>query len=223
VHLANYGDGQVKGIMSVCLSNWHVDGTTIKKPARECTRDEIREEVWAQLKEAVNRAEHAEQLRDEDRLDWFLDPDIEDVRDETGKERVLYQNAEPLLVAEVNTGPLRPDTRTAIPNLFLASDYVRTNTQLPSMEAANEAARRAVNGILKASHSRGKGCRIWALDEPWLLAPWRWYDAYRFKRGLPWQPTPGLLNAAQWWLILVYHLLVRVPRPRPRTRRVGTR
>ena len=38
---------------------------------------------------------------------------------------------------------------TAIPNLFLASDYVQTFTDLATMEGANEAARRAVNGILE--------------------------------------------------------------------------
>ena len=45
---------------------------------------------------------------------------------------------------------LRPEAATAIPNLFLASDYVRTHTDLATMEGANEAARRAVNAILDA-------------------------------------------------------------------------
>ena len=44
----------------------------------------------------------------------------------------------------------RPDAVTRIPNLFLASDYVKTHTDLATMEGANEAARRAVNGILAA-------------------------------------------------------------------------
>ena len=44
-------------------------------------------------------------------------------------------------------------------NLFLAADYVRTYTDLATMEAANEAARRAVNGILKASGVRCRALR----------------------------------------------------------------
>ena len=40
----------------------------------------------------------------------------------------------------------RPDATTRIPNLMLAADYVRTYTDLATMEGANEAARRAVNG-----------------------------------------------------------------------------
>jgi uncharacterized protein with NAD-binding domain and iron-sulfur cluster len=42
-----------------------------------------------------------------------------------------------------------------IPNLFLASDYVRTHTDLATMEGANEAARRAVNGLLDAAQFDG--------------------------------------------------------------------
>ena len=53
-----------------------------------------------------------------------------------------------LLVNLVDTWKLRPEAVSKIPNLFLASDYVRTYTDLATMEAANEAARRAVNGIL---------------------------------------------------------------------------
>src|SRR5262249_52815529 len=60
---------------------------------------------------------------------------------------------EPLLVNAVRTWAHRPDAFTNIPNLFLASDYVRTFTDLATMEGANEAARRAVNAILSTSGS----------------------------------------------------------------------
>src|SRR5262249_1526638 len=61
---------------------------------------------------------------------------------------------EPLLVNAVRTWADRPDAFTNIPNFFLASDYVRTFTDLATMEGANEAARRAVNAILSASGSK---------------------------------------------------------------------
>jgi hypothetical protein len=54
------------------------------------------------------------------------------------------------------------------------------------MEAANEAARRAVNCILDAAGSRAPWCDVWKLREPALLAPLRWKDQDRFDRGLPW-------------------------------------
>ena len=55
----------------------------------------------------------------------------------------------------VGSWALRPEATTAIPNLFLASDYVRTHTDLATMEGANEAARRAVNGLLDAVNFEG--------------------------------------------------------------------
>ncbi len=95
-------------------------------------------------------------------------------------------SAEPLLVNLVNTWALRPDPVTAISNFFLAADYVRTETDLATMEGANEAARRAVNGILDAVNYAGARCELWPLHEPEILTPWRLYDAERYEAGLPW-------------------------------------
>lgn len=75
----------------------------------------------------------------------------------------LHMNAEPLFVNRANTLELRPTAKTRIENMFLAADYVRTNTNLATMEAANEAARLAVNEILAVSGSRQTECRIWSL------------------------------------------------------------
>jgi uncharacterized protein with NAD-binding domain and iron-sulfur cluster len=96
-------------------------------------------------------------------------------------------NLEPLLVNLVNTWQLRPEAFTRIPNLFLASDYVRTNTDLATMEGANEAARRAVNAILEASGSCTCPCKIWELHEPEIFAPLRWHDSIRYQQGRPWE------------------------------------
>jgi hypothetical protein len=57
------------------------------------------------------------------------------------------------------------------------------------MEAANEAARRAVNGILDATASDAPRCGVWDLHEPEIFAPWRELDYLRFSRGLPWDDT----------------------------------
>src|SRR5438094_469908 len=57
------------------------------------------------------------------------------------------------------------------------------------MEGANEAARRAVNGILEHSGSSAPACRLWNLHEPELLAPWRAHDLVRYRQGLPWDGT----------------------------------
>ena len=54
------------------------------------------------------------------------------------------------------------------------------------MEGANEAARRAVNGLLDAVNFAGSRCELWPLHEPEILQPWRLYDAARYQAGLPW-------------------------------------
>jgi hypothetical protein len=49
------------------------------------------------------------------------------------------------------------------------------------MEGANEAARRAVNGILAASGSSAARCEIWPLEEPAAFAPAQALDRIRWK------------------------------------------
>jgi len=267
VDLSEYGDGQVKGILSVDISDWgpfgdlqeekqESLGIKIKKYAKDCTDEEIKEEVWEQLKKSLN-VNGQEILKDENLLASFLDPDIADPGKEifqwitlpstkkvtleqvekqlaehfykgeqeakpthqelikeaeqiiqalidlgfvkeivTENQETEYEsvfditsklNLEPLLVNLVNTWQLRPDTFTRIPNLFLASDYVRTNTDLATMEGANEAARRAVNAIIDVSGHPACSCKIWELHEPEIFAPLRWHDSIRYQQGLPWE------------------------------------
>jgi len=78
----------------------------------------------------------------------------------------LHMNTEPLFVNRANTLHLRPGVKTKIERMFVAADYVRTNTNLATMEAANEAARLAVNEILISSSSRHPPCEIWSLAPP---------------------------------------------------------
>jgi hypothetical protein len=72
-----------------------------------------------------------------------------------------------------------------IENLFLASDYVQTFTDLATMEGANEAARRAVNAILDATGSSAPRCGVWPLREPPVLGPARALDKLRWKLRRP--------------------------------------
>ena len=181
VNLSALGDGNVKGIISVDISEWGQKGLN-GKTAKECTSEEIKTEVWEQLKRGLNYGDNVI-LRDEQMVGWSLDTSIRHHLDGT------TVNEEPLLVNLVDTWRLRPEAVTKIPNLFLASDYVRTNTDLATMEAANEAARRAVNGILTASGSEARPCPVWDLHEPEIFAPWRELDAIRYAQGLPWDDT----------------------------------
>jgi uncharacterized protein with NAD-binding domain and iron-sulfur cluster len=72
-----------------------------------------------------------------------------------------------------------------VPNLFLASDYVKTTTDLPTMEGANEAARRAVNGILDLTGSTAARAQLFTFEEPAAFWFNRWEDQIRYSLGLP--------------------------------------
>jgi uncharacterized protein with NAD-binding domain and iron-sulfur cluster len=184
VDLASYADGTVKGLLSVDISDWDVKGLNGKE-ARHCSREEIAVETWTQLKRSLNTG--GEVLRDDQVHSWFLDPGLDDLdADADPLTPRLVTNAEPLLVNYVDTWRIRPEAVTRIPNFFLASDYVRTFTDLATMEAANEAARRAVNGVLRDAGSDAEPCAIWNLHEPELFLPFRAYDRIRYRKGLGW-------------------------------------
>ncbi|KEO83668.1 phytoene dehydrogenase [Tumebacillus flagellatus] len=178
--MSQFGDGHVKGILSVDVSDWETPGVLYGKTAMECTAEEIKNEVWEQMKRSINQ--NGDLLRDEMLHDWFLDPDIQ-FENPAGQ---VETNLEPLLVNKAGTWDQRPDSYTQIRNFFLASDYVRTNTDLATMEGANEAARRAVNSILNRAGSNAEPCEIFTMYEPDLFAIFRHHDRKRFNEGLPW-------------------------------------
>jgi uncharacterized protein with NAD-binding domain and iron-sulfur cluster len=179
VDFSRLGDGEVRGILSVDISDWETPGIVYHRPANQLDPGEIKDEVWAQLKAHLNQ--HGKQrLVDADLRSWFLDPDI--VGPNQGRRDI---NLEPLLVNTAGSWAWRPEADLqGIPNLFLASDYVRTRTDLATMEGANEAARHAVNGILRASGYRGRTCRIWSLPQPPGFGPLRAIDRVRYGLGL---------------------------------------
>lgn len=212
VDLKTYGDGTVKGIISVDISDWFTKGSN-GKTASDCTKQEIFDEVWIQLKKSLN-TDAKVPLKDEMVVDWFLDSDIE-ISEKPFPEPVTpghssYSfNREPLLVNRVNTWSLRPEPYTNIANLFLASDYVKTNTDLATMEGANEAARKSVNAILQATGSNKKLCKIWDLHEPLILAPLRWADKKRYDKGLPWTHKQSALTKV---FLFIAHLFAKIAR-----------
>ena len=169
VDLTQRGDGSVHGILSVDVSDWETPSKRLGKPAMECSRDEVVREVWAQLKD------HLGDVLPDEYTFAFVDPDIQEPNPHEDV------NLEPLLVNTAGSWDDRPDAVTAIENLVLASDYVRTHTDLATMEGANEAARRAVNGILDAVGSKEPRCGVWPLHEPKIFKPIKALDRRRYE------------------------------------------
>lgn len=150
-----YGDGSVQDILSVDISDWDAIAPRLGKAAKHCTRDEVLDEVWAQLKDSLG-----DQIDVQDLVARHLDCNVVFTPGQ------ICNNTTPLLVHPPGSYFERPgaDIR-GVENLFLASDYVKTNTDLASMEGANEAARRAVNAILDAERSSATPCGIWSMAD----------------------------------------------------------
>ncbi|GAA0567016.1 FAD-dependent oxidoreductase [Actinomadura livida] len=89
------------------------------------------------------------------------------------------------MVNTVGSRQKRPHPRTAIPNLFLAGDYVRTSVGLATMEGANESGRAAVNALLDAAGSPAERAQIWPLYQPPELDGLKEIDPHRYRTGRP--------------------------------------
>jgi uncharacterized protein with NAD-binding domain and iron-sulfur cluster len=267
---------RIKGILSVIVSDWNTpaeprqefgprdpsrDGVRGLR-ARDVTMAQLKREVWAQLKDALNAPGQRPVLDDWDLWPNLSDAEAKRLAEQMGKAptaetyvdrldallsnaAVVDQSAlgEPLLIARrglpngairPGTGhpfvpgdrllnvfeptrrdddapargftplfvhpkgsyPVRPDAELRIPNLLLASDYVRTYTDLATMEGANEAAKRAVLAILRREEPSPESFpRLHPLSEGRLFEAAQAVDRILYNAGK--QPhvmdTPQLL------------------------------
>jgi uncharacterized protein with NAD-binding domain and iron-sulfur cluster len=175
----HYGDGTVAGLISVDISQWDTVGSFVQKTARQCTKEEIKTEVWSQLKAALRGGRGGEPRLTDDLLhSWHLDDDVEFGDGEP-------RNRSRLLIHPPGSWEIRPDAASAVPNLCFAADYVRTFTDIASMEGACEAGRRAANAILDREQSPASRVEVWPLDEPKEFLPWKRLDADLYRQGRP--------------------------------------
>jgi uncharacterized protein with NAD-binding domain and iron-sulfur cluster len=173
-----YGSGEVGGLISVDVSDWDTPGRFIHKPARDCTPSEIAHEVWEQLKAGLNGTGPNEEILSDAMLhSWHLDDDL----DFSGGTPPV--NNSRLLIHPPGSWNVRPPAVTHIPNLVLAGDYIRTKTDLASMEGASESAREAVNVILARSGSSAPRAKMWPLEEPKQFRLAKKLDAFLYRHG----------------------------------------
>ncbi|AWZ08375.1 MULTISPECIES: FAD-dependent oxidoreductase [unclassified Streptomyces] len=177
---ADYGDGAAVDCLSVDISEWDKPGILYGKTAKQCTREEIAREVWAQLKASLNDTGRT-LLSDGKLHSWFLDPGV----DGTGTPNPTNQDQ--LLIHPTGTFHNRPSAGTRIPNFFLSGDYVSVDIDLATMEGANASARAAVNSLLDRDGSKASRCTV----RPMYRAP----ELEPFKRNDLWRHRLGLRNA----------------------------
>ncbi|HEY3019347.1 MAG TPA: FAD-dependent oxidoreductase, partial [Solirubrobacteraceae bacterium] len=173
----DYGDGSAVDCLSVDISDWDTPGMLYGKPAKKCTREEVAQEVWAQIK---THHTAGDQLTGDILHSWFLDPGIAWVRS-----RGENRNDTPLLVNTVGTWEKRPRAHTQVPNLFLAGDYVQTDVDLATMEGGNESGRAAVAALLHEAGSAAAPPQMYKLYEAPELAEVKAIDAQRYRAGQP--------------------------------------
>ncbi|MFW5959423.1 MAG: hydroxysqualene dehydroxylase [Natronomonas sp.] len=178
-----------EGILSVCISNWNDPGIVYGKPAKACTRHEIKTEVVAQLEAHLNEA-NGLTFSDDLVHDWCLDQAISFDRD-----GIVDDNAEPLFINTVGSLKHRPEPATEADNFMIATDYARTNSDLASMESANEAARRAVNAIIDRSGATAEPCDIGTLTVPQSIEYLKRIDGLIHRSRLP---HPGAMTPRVW-------------------------
>ncbi|MCH0541702.1 FAD-dependent oxidoreductase [Streptomyces sp. MUM 203J] len=175
---ADYGDGVAVDCLSVDISEWDRPGILYGKTAKQCTREQVAREVWAQLKAALNDTGHPA-LKDGALHSWFLDPAVD------GLGTPHPTNEDELLIHPVGTLHNRPRATTRVPNLFLAGDYVAVDIDLATMEGANASARQAVNALLDRIASDAPRCAVHSLFRPPELTAARRHDLLRYRLGLP--------------------------------------
>jgi uncharacterized protein with NAD-binding domain and iron-sulfur cluster len=179
--LSDYGDGTVRESFSTILSDWEAPGILYGKPAKDLTPPQLAQEVYAQIQAHLNDGDRPV-LRDDMLHSWFLDPAI-GPRADSGPPGVV--NDTPLFIQDPGEWSNRPESVTAIPNLFLAGDWVRTHINVTTMDGANQGGRQAANGVLDAAGSNGGRATLWPLYEPPEYRPHKLIDRARYQQGLP--------------------------------------
>ncbi|MFF1476477.1 FAD-dependent oxidoreductase [Streptomyces sp. NPDC058301] len=174
----DYGDGTVVDCLSVDISEWDKPGVLYGKTAKQCTREEVAREVWAQLKAAVNDTGKTV-LSDGKLHSWFLDPGV------SGIGTPDPRNEDELLIHPVGTFHNRPSAGTRIPNFYLAGDYVAVPIDLATMEGANTSGRLAANALLERAGSAAPRCSVTSLYSAPELEPLKRDDRFRYRLGLP--------------------------------------
>ncbi|MFE2169930.1 FAD-dependent oxidoreductase [Streptomyces sp. NPDC059447] len=174
---ADYGDGAAVDCLSVDISEWDKPGILYGKTAKQCTREEVAREVWAQLKASLN--DTGKTLLSDSRLhSWHLDPGVD------GLGTPNPTNQDQLLIHPVGTLHNRPSAGTRVPNFFLSGDYVAVDIDLATMEGANASARAAVNALLDRDGSPSARCVIRPLYRAPEVESAKRHDLWRYRLGL---------------------------------------
>ncbi len=191
-----FGDGRLKGIVSVDISHCQAPDEDGVRLIDETSREGILRRTLEQMCKSLGPREGAalQKVVFAAHLD-----------DELTVGPMGVQNAVRLLIHPPGSRSIRPTASTGLPNLFLASDYLRTEVDLASMEGANEAGRHAASRVLDVLSLDTRHIRFHSHAPLRQFASLRKLDALAWKLG-----QPHLLDLARSFLAPV-----KPSQPRP--------
>jgi 15-cis-phytoene desaturase len=204
------GRGGLRGVLSAIFTLFEVpapgrDGRN-PKTALECSEREIAERVWKQIADTWNVERHGP----------LPEPDAFYLDESLSHDGRRWTNRTPYLVNRVGDWEKRGGARLPggdyayrlqLGHTVFAGAFMRTQTRLNTMEAANESARRAVNAILRADGASIQRCPVWNVEDHEIpeLLPLRELDERIYRRGghhlLRHGAVEGALRAVPWDLL----------------------
>lgn len=151
---------EIADLWSIGLCDSVRPGLLIKKPFVECSHEEIKQEVWYQIIQSeFNQYLHLDTVQ-------IIDYNVWDTYVYNGKKLDTY---EPKFSTNQGTYYLRPENRTHLKNMYVATAYTKTDTDMFEMESAAESGRRAAK-ILEPS------IQVVGIQRPLFFGPYRLVD-----------------------------------------------
>jgi uncharacterized protein with NAD-binding domain and iron-sulfur cluster len=180
LNLSDFGDGNVRGMMSVEFNNhpyFDSPGVLFGKPIRQLTYNQAFEEVRAHIVQGF--PDGAQLFAQDNLVGWRPHPTL------TWSKGSGWTVPDKRTASAPGTSEYFPDQVRKAPNLFLAGGHTKNSTGGDSMESAVESGKIAANAIVEAAGAHERPVTIHQYGPPPELQAVRDADDHRFRAGLP--------------------------------------
>ncbi len=192
-----------KGGWSIAVCTAYIPGILYNKPFNQCTYEEIKEEIWAQL---MNSQELRKEIRKNNNFDLSKDmivhwsPMWPTFRFKDGK----VQTTEPKFTNNIGNIALRPSFKTPLDNMYISTAYIKETIDIFSMEAACIAGKRVAKDIAgREGLNNNIDPTIW--PRPFVFYPFRKIDEVSYGLGLPNMSFVILMFIAVIFMLIVVY------------------
>lgn len=172
-----------KGGWSIAACTAYIPGIVYKKPFRECSYEEIKNEIWAQF---MNSQSLRKTIKNNNDFDLSKDLIVHWAPMWSTfhyKDNKLY-TTEPKFTNNKGSLALRPSFKTLISNMYISTAYIKETIDIFSMEAACIAGRKVAKDIIDREKINNN-ISITTLSRPLIFAPFRFVDKLFYSLELP--------------------------------------